>query len=85
MIADAWRAHQAAPPAIKQYWFNALFRFLGLTGEDGWLSHQKVVLLVVTVLCYRLGIFSETLAAVLLAASHGGPLLKDVFKRIFAR
>lgn len=73
----------AVPPAPR--WFNAGFRFLGLTGEDGYLSHQKCVLWAVLGLSWHLGIFSETLAAVAISASYGAPMLKKIFDRIFTR
>jgi hypothetical protein len=76
-----------APPVepLPSRWWNVDFRFLALTGDDGWLSHQKCVLWAVLGISIKLGIFSETLGAVAISASYGAPMLRKIFDRIFTR
>lgn len=72
------RAKAPPPPCppLESHWWNFAFRFIGLTGEDGWLSHTKSVVAVVLVWAVAGDHWSEGLVGILIAASGGVGILR---------
>lgn len=70
------RVTPPCPKPVKQHWWNAGFRFVGLTGDDGWLSHTKSIVAAVLVWAILGNHWSEGLVGILVAASGGPSLLR---------
>lgn len=64
------------PPEVPQHWWNAGWRWLGLTGEDGYLSHTKSVTAAILVWAVVGDHWSDGLAGILIAAAGGSVILK---------